>query len=206
MSAGGGRNNYLYMDIWQTDKLVLFLLFFIPGFISIKAYQLLVATEKLKFADIFAEAVCYSAINFAFFFWVIILINNNGFQNIHPFWYYFILTCIIFITPILWAILYLRVAKWKPLRKYLISPIKNAWDFYFDQRKSCWVIINLKTDEKVGGSYSGKSFASSFPSKEQIYLEELWEIDKNGKFIKKLDRTNGILILGDQIKSIEFYT
>jgi len=34
------------MDIWQIDKLVLFLVFFIPGFISIRVYDSLVPSER----------------------------------------------------------------------------------------------------------------------------------------------------------------
>jgi len=193
------------MDIWEINKLALFLLFFIPGFISIKVYHLLVASEKINFADAIAEVVGYSSLNFAFFSWVIILIHKNNFSDQHPFWYYLISFVIIFIAPILWTILYVFAGRCKAFRKYLISPVKSAWDFYFDKRKSCWVIINLKTNERIGGVYSSKSFASSYPRKEQIFLEQLWEIDKYGKFVKRIDRTNGVLISLEEIKSIEFY-
>lgn len=193
------------MDIWEINKLALFLLFFIPGFISIKVYQLLIASEKIKFSDAIAEAVGFSSLNFAFFSWAIILIHKYKLYESYPFLYYLISFLIIFITPIIWPILYVYISRCKLFRKYLISPIKSAWDFYFDKRKSCWVIINLKTNEKIGGIYSSKSFSSSYPCKEQIYLEELWQIDNNGKFIKKVDRSSGILISFEEIKSIEFY-
>lgn len=193
------------MDIWEINKLALFLLFFIPGFISIKVYQLLIASEKIKFSDAIAEAVGFSSLNFAFFSWLIILIHKNKLYESYPFWYYLISFIIIFITPIIWPILYVYISRFKLFRKYLISPIKSAWDFYFDKRESCWVIINLKTNEKIGGIYSSKSFASSYPCKEQIYLEELWQIDSNGKFIRKNERSSGILISFEEIKSIEFY-
>jgi len=193
------------MDIWEINKLVLFLLFFIPGFISMKVYQLLIASDKIKFSDAIAEAVGYSSLNFAFFSWLIILIHKDNFPETHPFYYYLLSFIIIFITPILWTILYLYISRLKRFKNYLISPIKSAWDYYFDQRKSCWIIINLKTGEKIGGVYGAQSFSSSYPNKEQIYIQELWEVDKDGRFIKKYNRTNGILVSLEETKSVEFY-
>jgi hypothetical protein len=67
------------------------------------------------------------------------------------------------------------------------------------------VIINLKNGEKIGGVYGPNSFASSFPRKEQVYLEQLWQVDKNGKFIQAMIQTNGVLVSIDEIKTIEFY-
>jgi len=34
------------MNIWETDKLIVFLLFVIPGFISLKTYELLIPNEQ----------------------------------------------------------------------------------------------------------------------------------------------------------------
>ena len=34
-------------EIFEIDKLLIFLLFFIPGFISLKVYKLIVASEKI---------------------------------------------------------------------------------------------------------------------------------------------------------------
>jgi len=34
------------MDIWSADKILLFVLFFIPGFISIKIYSLIIPQRR----------------------------------------------------------------------------------------------------------------------------------------------------------------
>jgi len=98
-----------------------------------------------------------------------------------------------------------KIAKSKKLRKYIISPLKLPWDAFFEQKKSCWVVIHLKNGEKIGGVYSDNSFTSAYPHKEQIFLQEKWLLDVKGNFKKKQNRTNGVLILGDEIKIIEFY-
>ncbi len=40
------------MNIWEADKLVLFLIFFIPGFVSIKVYDLLIPGEQRDFQNL----------------------------------------------------------------------------------------------------------------------------------------------------------
>lgn len=192
-------------DIFTVEKLFLFILFFVPGFISMKVYHLLIASENTKFSESFGEAIGFSSINFASLSWLIILIYKTNFYNTHLFWCLILCTFIIFIAPILWTILFVWIAKSKVLRKYILSPIKNPWDFYFEKRESCWVVINLKDSEKIGGIYSENSFSSAFPHKAQIYLEELWDIDEYGNFLKRKSRTNGIIIFCEDIKSIEFY-
>jgi hypothetical protein len=60
------------MPAWTQDDLLLFLLFFVPGFISIKVYDLLVPSERRPFQNTLAEAIAYSAVNFAILLPVII--------------------------------------------------------------------------------------------------------------------------------------
>ena len=194
------------MDIWEIDKLKLFLLFFIPGFITMKIYQLFVATDRVDFTKAIFETIGYSCINFAFFFWVLVLIHRESFITNHPLLYFIIMGVLLFITPIFWTILFIWLTKTSKLKIFFLNPVKSAWDYVFDQRKSYWTIVHLKNGEKIGGVYSSNSFASAYPRKEQIYLEEQWKIGDNDKFINKINRTGGILILGDEIKSIKFLT
>ena len=71
------------MDIWQIDKLILFLLFFIPGFISTKVYNLLYPSEQKDFSAFLLEAIGYSSLNFAILSWLIIIIHSGNFYNNH---------------------------------------------------------------------------------------------------------------------------
>ena len=48
------------------------------------------------------------------------------------------------------------------------------------------MIIHLKDGRRIGGRFDENSSASSFPAKEQIYIEEVWELDESGKFINRL--------------------
>ncbi|MBI9038512.1 MAG: hypothetical protein JEY97_10295 [Bacteroidales bacterium] len=193
------------MEIFELDKIVLFIIFFIPGFISMKVYHLMIASEKINFSESLGEAIAFSSINYAALSWLIILIDKYDLVNNNFALYILLVIFIIFIAPIIWTIIFVWLSKSKKLRKYILSPIKNPWDYYFEKNKSCWVIVNLKNGERIGGVYSSKSFSSAFPNKEQIYLEQLWEIDTKGNFLRKIDRSDGIIIIDDEIKSVEFY-
>lgn len=49
------------------------------------------------------------------------------------------------------------------------------------------------------------SHLHSFPAEEQIYLEEIWQLDKKGAFINSVERTKGMIIFKDEILSVEFF-
>lgn len=193
------------MDIWQVDKLVLFLILFIPGFISIKIYDLLIPGEKRDFTKSLFEVIGYSALNFAALSWLIITIHEKKLYELQPKLYFIFLLLILFIAPILWPIIVLKLLTWKPIAKYIIHPIQKPWDYLFGKKESFWMIVHLKDGRKIGGRYDTNSFASSYPADEQIYLEEVWKLDENGKFIETIDRTKGILILNKDISSIELF-
>lgn len=193
------------MEIFELNKMLLFIIFFIPGFISMKVFHLMIASEKINFSESLGEAIAFSSINYAALSWLIIIIIKYDLKNEYFILFLILTIFIVFIAPILWTILFVWLSKTKWLRKYILSPIKNPWDYYFEKKKSCWVVVNLKNNEKIGGVYSYNSFSSAYPHKEQIYLEQLWEVDSKDNFIKKVNRTDGIIILGEEIKSIVFY-
>jgi hypothetical protein len=45
------------MDIWQTDKLVLFIAFVVPGFVALKTYELLIPRAPRESAQQLIDAV-----------------------------------------------------------------------------------------------------------------------------------------------------
>lgn len=193
------------MDFLQIDKLILFLIFFIPGFISIKIYDLLVPSERRDYSKSLFEVISFSAINFAALSWLIIFIHSDNFYTTHIKLYFFSIFLILFIAPILWPLLILKLFSWKPIAKLIVHPIQKPWDYVFGKRRPYWLIVHLKDGRKIGGKFNYKSFASSNPAEEQIYLEEVWKLDDDGKFLGAVERTKGIIILSAEILSIEFF-
>ncbi len=64
-------------------------------------------------------------------------------------------------------------------------------------------VITLKDGSIIAGRYAEKSFASSAPASEQIYLEETWVLNDNGGFERAKNNTAGVIILSDEISHVE---
>lgn len=154
------------MNLLEADKFFLFLIFFVPGFISIKIYDLLVLADRRDISKSMLEAIGYSCINYGSLSWLIILVHSNNFPEIYRAIYYSIIFLIFFIFPIIWPILLLRLLTWRPITKYFNSPIPKPWDYIFLKRESFWIIVHLKDGRKIGGMYDHDSFASLYPIEE----------------------------------------
>jgi hypothetical protein len=191
------------MDIWNTDKLTLFLIFFLPGFVTLKVYDLLIPSARRDFSKSLFEVVGYSALNLGALWWLIYLIHQNNFRTTHEFWYVFFLFWIMGGVPVLWPFLILKIFSFPFLAKYVLHPVSKPWDFVFGRKQSYWVVVHLKDGARIGGRFDTNSFASSDPAKEQLYLEELWKLDDDGAFIRPVDRSGGIIISEDNILAVE---
>jgi hypothetical protein len=193
------------MDIWEIDKLILFLLFVIPGFISLKIYELVIPNEQKETSKQLIDAIAYSCINYAILFIPIIYIETMKKDNtINSYLYYFFYLFVFIIAPIIWVIILKWLRERELFQKIAPHPTLKPWDYVFKQRKPYWIKITLINGQIIGGKYSTKSFASSSPAKEQIYLEESWVINANGGFERKKNDTEGIIVMSDQISLIEF--
>ncbi len=76
------------MDILEVDKLILFIAFVIPGFISMKAYQLIFPGMNHPTSEQLIDAISYSCINYAFFILPIWLIETIELKEISFILYY----------------------------------------------------------------------------------------------------------------------
>jgi hypothetical protein len=192
------------MQIESPTNVMYFVLFFIPGFIMMRIYGLLVADEKINFSSALIEVVAFSCVNYAFCSPLILIIINKDWPVSHFGWFVLTMFGIIFIFPILLVLgfVLVRKSKWASNNK-LLDIHKSSWDYFFSYGKAKWVVVNLKNGKKIGGRYIGNSHASSFPNKD-IYISEIWHLKKNGGFDKVVNRTAGILILELEISSIEF--
>lgn len=73
------------MNIWDLDKLFLFVMFVVPGFISLKAYELFVPGQPKDSSKQIIDVITYSCINYALLFFFILKVENSGFAVIPPF-------------------------------------------------------------------------------------------------------------------------
>lgn len=192
------------MDIWETDKLLLFITFVVPGFISLKAYELLTPRAPKKSADQLIDAVAYSSVNYALLFWPISLIERSNVQLTFPNLYTLFYVCVLLVAPIGWAFLVRWLRLSKRVQAALPHPTEKPWDYVFSKKVPYWVIVTLRDGKQIAGKYDSESFASNSPAAEQIYLEETWVLNADGGFERPRVNTAGIMITGPDITSLEF--
>lgn len=194
------------MNIWNLPSLLLFIIFFVPGFISMKVYDLFIPGERRNFSEDIYQAIGFSCINFAILSWLIILIHSGGFPRSHQIWYSIFLFIILFASPAVLPVIFLKFLSCEKIAKYIRNPIDKAWDWVFrNKRNAQWVIIHLRDRRLIGGKFGKESFASSSPAEEQIFIEQVWKIDKDGNFLKPIERSKGMLVLGSEILALEFF-
>jgi hypothetical protein len=192
------------LNIWDVDKLFLFIIFVIPGFISIKTYELLYPSQQKDSSKQMVDAVTYSCINFAMLFWVIQWVESTDWKAVSPVLYVSFYMFVLLVSPILIVFAWKYLRESETFKKNLHHPTEKSWDYFFSQKKSYWAKVVLKDGTIIGGLYGAKSFASSAPASEQIYLEEKWLVTETGKFERAISDTAGVIILTSEISHIEF--
>jgi len=191
------------LNIWDIDKLFLFIMFVVPGFISLKAYELLVPGEAKDSSKQIIDAVTYSCINYSLLFFFILKIENSGYATTHPNLYYLFYFFVLFVSPVVLVFVWRWLRSTNFAQKNAPHPTAKPWDYVFSQRKPYWVKVVKNDGTIIGGRYSDKSFASSAPAPEQIYLEESWIINNKGGFERAKNNTAGVIILTSDISHIE---
>ena len=194
------------MDAIQGNKFWLFLLLFVPGFISLKVYDLIIPGERRDTSKSIFDVATYSIFNYAFLSPVIGFVLYYKLYAIHFFLFLVISFVVVFVVPTFWPFLMIYAPRWRWLRILpFLHPVQKPWDYVLGNGEQYWVIVHLKDGERIGGVYGPKSFASSYPVQEQIYLEKAWKLDAEGRFLNQIERTSGIIILADDIRSVELF-
>ena len=93
------------MSIWAVDKLQLFIMFVIPGFISIKTYELLYPSQIRDSSKQVIDAITYSCVNYALLYWLIISLEGqtgaDSFKLVHPNLYILFYIFVLLIFPVI---------------------------------------------------------------------------------------------------------
>jgi hypothetical protein len=202
---GFKRKEESVMPDLEVDKLVLFIAFVIPGFIALKTYELKIPSENNDSSKQLFDAITYSCINYALLIYPIILVESSTLRTSSPNLYagFYAFTLLVF--PVIVSLSWIGLRASKFFQGNAPHPTARPWDYVFSQGEWYWVIATLKDDKKVAGKYASKSFTSSNPSPEQIYLEESWLLTKDGDFDRRVDSTAGIIIVSKEISTIELF-
>lgn len=200
------------------ETLIVFIFFITPGFLVTT-----IINRRIKPAESSEIRILISSVIFSIFSHLILsywtfriyklyisnqLFNDNSIIN-------FILWCIvtIIIVPIILGLLLSFLTECDKLQKIFsffgiskIDRISRSWDYIFLKREYYWIIIHLKSGDKIYGFLGEKSFVSLAHDNPDIFVEEIYNYDeKNRSFGKKISGTKGAWIPLDKIDWISFY-
>jgi hypothetical protein len=186
----------------NAQTLTLFLLFFVPGFVSLKVYDSLVPSERRDFSKSIFDAVAYSALNFAALY-ALIAWMRSGTMNTPTYALAAVLVMVLF--PGLWPFFWIWLLSTRLFNRYFIHPIQRPLDYVFGKRRPCWMIVHLKDQRRIGWLFDSDSFASSYPAEPQLYLQEVWKLDADGRFFQRVERSEGMIVLKEEIIAVELF-
>lgn len=182
------------------ETLLLFAVFVAPGLVALRVFRLFVPTERVETAATLLTALTYSMVNYALTFWLVdIAITGRGWTRAA------LLVLVVLISPTLLAVATYLLRTSRFLGRWLDHPAPTGWDFFFLQRKPCWVLFHLRSGAKVGGWYGPKSRASLYPFDQEMYVESVWRLDEDGKFLERVPETGGAIVRFADCEVIEFF-
>lgn len=191
------------LDLIREGNLAIVIIFFIPGFISIKVYDLLVPSTTKDTSKRVFDILAYSSINFVILSWPISILFLDRVPGISTFVSVLLTIVVFLVLPCIWPILLVKLHKTSWLSERVLNVHPSGWDYLFSQRKPYWIIVTMKNGRHIGGNFGKNSYAPSFPNEKDIYIEECWRLDKDGSFVKKIENSAGILIPREEISTIE---
>lgn len=184
----------------------------VPGFIYHGVITNFVALRRNKEKEIILLGfLTATAFNYAICSPLIYLLVFSMVFSGHPIWQAFCWFAIIFMVPVVLAVLNARIIQrdglgwlYRLLGLRSINPIPTGWDWIFSTTEPCYVLITLIDGTEIAGYFGSRSMASSEPERKDIYIERVYEVPEEGGAWKEVARSLGMHVDGSQIAYIEF--
>lgn len=158
---------------------------------------------RIEWKSAILEGLFYGVINLVLLSPLVYWLMSTGAAEANAIMLWAAAAVVFVIAPIVWPLAFVFLVKRPLLRRYVQLPYPSAWDFFFDRRADCFVLIHLKNGQMIGGYYGPNSYATSFPDHGDIYLEAVYRVDATGTFVEPIESTEGLLISRDGYSYIE---
>ena len=193
-------------DLFKPDVILPLLTFAIPGFISWATMQSILPRGSQKVSEVGFEILTYGFVNAIL--WTLLRRPPTSWQAWPASWVDDVLFVgMVIVSPILIAILYLRLLQWLVKRGWILPLEPTAWDWLFlDSAKSARAaVITLRDNTKVAGAFVEGSYTALHPYDRDLYLSEVWKLNDEGRFVARVAATQGLYIDKADILYIEFF-
>lgn len=191
------------------STVLILLVFVIPGFLAARVFSRAYPRTEPGESRMVLESIALSSVSYGIFSWLYVLAwKGRWYEN--SYLLALLIFFAVFLAPILVALgliwtLESNSARSLLHRSGLAHPTPKAWDHFFRKGIPCWVVATMKDGRLVAGLYGGDSFASSFPAKEDLYLEKLCTLSPEGRIRGLAQFSLGAIIQMEQVELLEFY-
>ena len=196
------------MTIDSINTVICTAIFLLPGFLIKGIVDSLTPPTRVSQGIYLLHFFTYSVVNCSVWSWLYIMLYNHYADDkvLFLLWSFVITllgSCLLGVVIGIAKKNFLLHKFLTLFTKSLFLPIPTAWDYVFSRDCKEWLIVRLKSGHTVYGKFSGKSFVSSDPDDRDIYLEQVYVPDSDGKWIK-CGKAEGIYINSTVIETIEF--
>lgn len=182
-------------------SLALFVLFALPGFISMQVWDRIMPTGERPLKDSIPEAFAFGILTAAIALPGLVIANPSN-----PWAIYFSIFGALVVLPALLPFLLKWAILWLNRRSIILGPTHNSWDAVFLRREPLLVIVHLKDGRRIGGYYGPNSSAGLYPASGHLYLETLWKLDDDGNFVASVPRSRGIILRPEDYAFVELFS
>ena len=202
-------SNFLKLLSTSPESVVMLVFLVVPGFIFIRVIDALVPGRRQSFGKEIIDIGCWSFATLAVWF-VPGLVLFESKDRLPYLVYHLLLGALVvlgvFATPILLAYIVYKLEGRGYLKSLGAHPNPTSWDWFFSNRAgNYYVRFHRKEGKDLGGYFGENSFAASSPNAQQIYVEELWRVDEEGKFIEPIEGSEGAMVNREDCEFIEFF-
>jgi hypothetical protein len=179
---------------------------FLPGFVSLKIDGLIHPGRALSASERVIEIIGYSLLNAGVFSWLILLVAFD-LQDSVPSYLLLVpsgfLICVL--GPTAWPVIFRAFQSFLAKRGVVVGPHRFAWDNVFARRNYGFVQVHLNDGSIIGGYFGEASYATVEPESGHLYLEELWSLDANARFVARIPDSRGALFRPTDYQWVEFF-
>ncbi|KAA5596778.1 DUF6338 family protein [Blastochloris sulfoviridis] len=177
--------------------LALFVVFALPGFISLQVWSLLVPAAARNLKDIIPDAMAFGVLNAVVGAPVFLFFATTPGQT------YALAVAALVVLPVFWPFAIKNVLKRLERAGLILNRARSGWDAAFLRREPFFVIVHLKDGRRLGGYYGYESYAGLHPCSGHIYLEALWSLDEQGRFLAPIPDSRGVVLRPDDYHFVE---
>jgi hypothetical protein len=193
----------------KPEVLVLLLFLLVPGFVFIRAVDTLLPGRLMSTGKQIIDVVFWSVANLAIWFLPALVLLQLGPGLPYGLYYLLLFVLIvlgIFGTPVLLAYILHRLELGGTLKNLGTKSPPTPSDWVFSHEAgNCYVRFHRKEAKDLGGYFGENSFAASSPNGKEIYIEEVWRLDEDGRFIERVEGTTGAIVHREDCDLIEFF-